>query len=371
MSIPTTQKAVVIEGAVPVVKEGLPVPEIPEGCVLVKVEAAAGNPTDWKHIAYGIGPQGSILGCDLAGTIVKFGPNTSSEKFRVGDTVYGFVHGASVKYPENGAFAEYARAKLDLLYKGNLIHESGNSIPMGAVTTFEGAASLPVSLTTAGMILYHNLKAKLDWNPSEPTYDFPLLIWGGATAVGIQLIQLAKQTKTHSKILVVASNKHEAFLKNLGVDQLFDYHDADVIDQIKSSYPDILHVVDGVSEQNTLRQCYKVTSDQSPATVVQLTNMTVASIPESERKSNVAIDGTLLYLAANSEVPFGSVTIPANPEYAKAASKFIAFINSHVEAGEIQHMPIHVFPNGLADVPELTNGIKEGKNSGVKYVTRL
>ncbi|QID81389.1 hypothetical protein GRS66_003765 [Saccharomyces pastorianus] len=74
-------KAVVIEDGKAVVKEGVPIPELEQGFVLIKTLAVAGNPTDWAHIDYKVGPQGSILGCDAAGQIVKLGPAVDPKDF--------------------------------------------------------------------------------------------------------------------------------------------------------------------------------------------------------------------------------------------------------------------------------------------------
>lgn len=71
-SIPETMKAVVIENGKAVVKQDIPIPELEEGFVLIKTVAVAGNPTDWKHIDFKIGPQGALLGCDAASQIVSW-----------------------------------------------------------------------------------------------------------------------------------------------------------------------------------------------------------------------------------------------------------------------------------------------------------
>ncbi|KAG0675320.1 hypothetical protein C6P41_002271 [Kluyveromyces marxianus] len=371
MSIPTTQKAVLIEGNAPVVKTGVPVPELTEGTVLIKVEAVAGNPTDWKHIAYKIGPEGSILGCDVAGTIVKFGPNTSSDNLKVGDTVYTLLHGASVRHPENGGFAEYARASPDMLYKADLTHTSENEIPEGTVKHFETAASLGVSLTTAGVALSFHLGNKLLWNPPTPQHDHPILIWGGAAAVGQQLIQVAKKLNAYTKIITVASKGKEELLKSYGADDVYDYKDPDVIKKIKFKYTNIRHAIDGISNQDSFVQTYRTLAEEGDVTLLHLTMLSMRDIPEAERRDNVKIEGALLYLAFGTDVPFGAITVPAVPAYKPSTTGFIKFIAPHVQDGSIRHIPIKVFPNGLDDVPALTQGIKEGKNQGVKFVARL
>ena len=193
MSLPATMKAVIIEGTEPVLKDGIHVPLLEDEELLIKVIAAAGNPTDWKHIDFKFGPQGAILGCDVAGEIIALGPMVDANKFAIGDSVYGFVHGASVRYPENGGFAEYCKLDSLSVFKTDLTLSDKDYIPEGVVKNFESAASLPISLETAGVVLNYHLANNLEWEPSKPQHDFPLLIWGGATGVGQHLIQLVKK----------------------------------------------------------------------------------------------------------------------------------------------------------------------------------
>ena len=58
------------------------------------------------------GKPGSIVGCDMSGTVVKLGKNVSN--FKLGDHVVTTRHGSA--YPDEGAFAEYAKAPADLLW---------------------------------------------------------------------------------------------------------------------------------------------------------------------------------------------------------------------------------------------------------------
>ena len=364
-------KAVVIDGDQPVVKE-VPLPPLEDGSFLVKAKAVAGNPTDWKHIAYKIGPQGSILGCDVAGDIVKLGPNVDASKFKVGDKVFGFVHGASVRLPTNGAFAEYVSMDSKLAYHcpPHATLSGKESIPEGPVSSYEGCVTLPVSLTTAGVALTHNLGNKLEWEPKEAQHDFPILLWGGATAIGQPLIQLAKKLHGYSKIVVVASRKHEAQLKAYGADELFDYHDADVIDQIKAKYPNIQHLIDCVSNPQTIQQVYKCASDSKPATVLQLVTFSIKDIKPEDRRDNVKSIGTLLYVAAGHDVPFGTMTLPKDLVYREDTAKFIHFINPKLQSGDIHHIPVKIY-HGLEGAVQITDDIKNDRNSGEKLVSVL
>ncbi|CEP61828.1 uncharacterized protein LALA0_S04e01640g [Lachancea lanzarotensis] len=367
--VPRVMKAIVVDGDKAVLKENVPVPKASGTQVLVKVKAVAGNPTDWKHVDYKIAPQGSILGCDVAGVVVELGPDVDQSRFSVGDAAVGFVHGGSVKFPENGGHAEYALLDSVLSYKLDLSSNTSKTIPEGPVKTFEAAASLPVSLLTADVVLTYHLGNKLEWEPKNPQHDYPILIWGGATAVGQWLIQLAKQLNGYSKIVVVASKKHTPLLTHYGADEVFDYHDDDVIEQITKKYGGFKALVDGVSSPSTFKQLYKLAAEG--ATIVPLMLYSEKDIPESERKKDIKIDGALLYLASGHEVPFGSITIPANPEYKVEVARFIKFSEQRLKDGKLHHIAIRNYEGGLKAVPQILDDIKNGVNSGEKLVASL
>ncbi|KAL6946565.1 hypothetical protein ACO0RG_000720 [Hanseniaspora osmophila] len=352
MSIPKTMKAIVVEGDQAVLKNNVPVPQIGPKDLLVKVKAAAGNPTDWKHITFKIGPQGSIVGCDASGEVVEVGAEVDSSKFKKGDTVTAVVHGCSVLHPDNGAFAEYCRASSFTSVKiDNLTSSTAGTIPAGQrITNFESAAALPVSLYTALLTLAHNFQTNIDFEkvPSTPQHNFPLLVWGGATGFGQYIIQVAKLVNAYSKIIVVASKKHGSLLRSFGADELFDYHDSDVLDQISKKYPDLVHLVDGVSNEETFKQTYQLASknEQHKATVVNLMNFTedlgilrglsftsvkidnltsstAGTIPAGQRITNfesaaalpVSLYTALLTLAHNFQTNIDFEKVPSTPQH--------------------------------------------------------
>ncbi|CCH61047.1 hypothetical protein TBLA_0D05550 [Henningerozyma blattae CBS 6284] len=373
VSIPTAMKAIRVRGSKAVLESNVPLPEIEDGYFLIKVIAVAANPTDWKHVTYKIAPQGAISGCDCVGEIVKFGQNVDTTKFSIGDKVYGFIHGGSVRMPTNGAFAEYAsmdsqvayRAPKDLKISGKL------SIPEGPCNTLESLATLPVSLGTAGLVLTDSFKIKMEWEPAKVQKDEPVLIWGGATAVGEMIIQLSKKMNAFSTVIVVASKKHEKKLKEYGADVLFDYHDSDVINQITKKYPNIRYLIDCVSNRSTIQQVYSCASLTEPATVLNLVGLTDKDIDEKIRRIDVKMITTLMYCVLGHPVPFLSFTLPADPAYREAGIKFYHWIEPKVSSGEIRHIPVKIYPNGLESIPEMLNDLETGKVSGEKLVTVL
>ncbi|SMN18389.1 similar to Saccharomyces cerevisiae YNL134C Putative protein of unknown function with similarity to dehydrogenases from other model organisms [Maudiozyma saulgeensis] len=370
MSLPTTMKAVVIEGKAPVIKT-VPLPNLPKGYLLIKPKAVAGNPTDWKHIEFGMGPQGSLVGCDIAGEIVQLADGVDSKEFHVGDYVYGFIHGASVRTPDNGAFAEYVALDSQLSFHTPAdIHFSGkNNIPEGAINTFEGAATIPCSWTTAGVTLFYHFNKKYEWEATKPQEDSPLLVWGAATALGQPMIQLAKKYNCFSKIIAVASKKHEKQLKEYGADEIFDYHDADVIQQIKAKYPNITTLLDCVSSETTLNQTYQCASETSKATVMNYMGLTIDAIKPEFKRENVDVTSTIIYLSLGYDVPlFGSV-IPKDDAYRAHVVEFIKQINPHFLKGEFHHIPVKVYQNGLEGAVQIVKDIQAGKTSGEKFVS--
>ncbi|CAI4058911.1 hypothetical protein SUVZ_04G0010 [Saccharomyces uvarum] len=372
-SIPKTMKAVVIEDGKAVVKEGVPIPELEDGFVLIKTVAVAGNLTDCEHIDYKIGPQSSILGCDATGQIVKLGPGVDCKRFAIGDYISGFIHGSSVRFPSNGAFAEYSAVSAGIAYKlSNDIRLCGkDSLPEGPVKSLEGAVTIPVSLTTAGLVLTYNLGLNMEWKPSVSQRSHPVLIWGGATAVGQLLIQLTKKLNGFTKIIVVASQKHEKQLKEYGADELFDYHDVDVVEQIKKKYNNIPYLVDCFANVDTLQQVYRIAADKLDATVIELNTLTVEDVKEEYRRQNVTISKTSLYAVGGHKVPFGKFTFLADLECKRAAIRFVEFISPKVDDGEIHHIPVKVYKKGLYDIPQVLDDIRNNKNYGKKLVAVL
>lgn len=71
--------------------QDVPMPQVRDEWVLVKVKAVALNPADHKGIDYGGANVGSRLGCDYAGVVEEVG--SAVTKFKKGDRIAGAVRG--------------------------------------------------------------------------------------------------------------------------------------------------------------------------------------------------------------------------------------------------------------------------------------
>jgi L-iditol 2-dehydrogenase len=125
-------RAAVYRGAGRVVVEQVPVPQIGEGEVLIRVAACGICGTDLKKIQNGFVAAPQIFGHEVAGTVVAAGPNV--KRWKPGDRVVSFHHvpcqacfycqrrlysqcpaykqvGLTAGFdPNGGGFAEYVRA---------------------------------------------------------------------------------------------------------------------------------------------------------------------------------------------------------------------------------------------------------------------
>jgi len=208
----------------------------------LEVEAAAQNPTDWKHLKFKLAGPGKVLGCDIAGTIVD-----AKDKSLIGKRVFASPNVINLKVAAavhggyeigNGAYQEYVKADAAL------------TISLPDNTPFDAAATLPLASQTAALLIFQQLGFPF---PGQGKRDIPFLVWGGASSVGMYAIQLA--SLSGATVIATASKDNHDLLKSLGAKYTFDYKDGDVVEQIKKvSNGGVEYGVDCVSEAKTVGQ---------------------------------------------------------------------------------------------------------------------
>ncbi|KAK1996600.1 GroES-like protein [Colletotrichum falcatum] len=205
----------------PKVLRNVPVPELVDGEVVVKVLYSGVNPADIKHGAL-LGVRPAVMGYDFCGRVAQAPPGS---RFEVGDLVAGFTPtgvGRPLKY---GAHQEFLSCPEGLAYK----------VPANLPPTH--AASLTTVVSTAADGLYTAFGLPL---PGEKpaagagSGPGPLLIWGASTSVGMSMLQLARASGA-SPIFVTASPKRHELLKRLGATHCFDYGAPDVVSRIRAA----------------------------------------------------------------------------------------------------------------------------------------
>jgi threonine dehydrogenase-like Zn-dependent dehydrogenase len=186
---------------------------------LLRVEYSGINPADIKHA--GIGLHSSVAGYDIAGEVLEVAPGSP---FKPGDKIFG-INGVGRGRPmAMGAHQDYAIAASNFWHR----------VPPEGSLNLSQAATLPVMTMTAADGLFNILGLAFQEVGIQGSESQSLLIWGGASTVGLAAVQLAKAAG-HGPIFVTASTKNHDTLKSLGADYCFDYKDADVVEQIKNA----------------------------------------------------------------------------------------------------------------------------------------
>ncbi|KAG5749280.1 hypothetical protein H9Q70_008075 [Fusarium xylarioides] len=181
-----------------------PYPEPKDDEIIIENRAVALNPVDsaQQRLGPSIFPWlkfPAILGCDVTGRITAIGSGIT--KYKVGDRVIGY---------NMGTFQEYVPVK------EYLCAELPDNVG------FAETAVLPLCLSVAVKTLFHPDYLALDLPTTETKANGKIiLIWGGSTSVGCNLIQLAKAAGF--EVMTTASPKNFDYLKKLGASQTFDY----------------------------------------------------------------------------------------------------------------------------------------------------
>ncbi|MGM0125556.1 hypothetical protein IGI37_002955 [Enterococcus sp. AZ194] len=191
----------------------IPVPEITEDQVLIKVKVAAVNPLEILNITGAVKliqdyKMPLTLGNELTGVIEKIGSNVKG--FSIGEAVY-----SRLPIEQIGAFAEYVAVNVDAIW------------PLPKHLTFATGAAVPLTGLTAYQGLHEELEAKAGQT---------LFIPGGSGSFGQMAIPLAKEMG----LTVIVSGNPEAKERSLalGADKYINYKE--------ENYWEILEPVDFV-----------------------------------------------------------------------------------------------------------------------------
>ncbi|GJI60266.1 oxidoreductase [Bacillus altitudinis] len=193
----------------------IPIPEIADNEVLVKVKAAAVNPLEMLIIT------GSVkliqdyefpltLGNELTGVIEKVGKNVT--EFQVGDAIY-----TRLPLEKIGAFAEYAAI------------DAAAISPMPKNLSYVEAAAAPL----AGLTAYQGLHEELEAQSGKSVF-----IPGGSGSFGQMAVPIAKAMGLN--VIVSGSSEARERILEMGASQYLDYRTEDYVELL----PNVDYVID-------------------------------------------------------------------------------------------------------------------------------
>src|SRR5215475_1876546 len=180
------------------VEETVAQPQPRRGELLVRVYAAGVTPTEllWYPTTHGKNGERrsrAVPGHEFSGVIAAVGEDTIG--FDIGQEVYGMNDWFS-----DGAMAEYCITQPTSVAQKppSLTHVEAASVPIGALTAWQGLFD----------------RARLQAGEH-------VLVHGGAGAVGVFAIQLARLHGAH--VTATTSARNLAFVSQLGAEQVIDY----------------------------------------------------------------------------------------------------------------------------------------------------
>jgi NADPH:quinone reductase-like Zn-dependent oxidoreductase len=192
--------------------------------VVVRVRAIAVNPIDGMpgflyRVVLPWLTFPAVVGSDVAGEVVEVG--TGVTRLRPGDRVLGHAFGVekSQNRAAEGAFQHYVV----------LMQHMVSPIPDSL--SFEQAAVLPLTLSTAATGMFQRDHLGLAMPGADPD-DRPetVLVWGGATSVGTNAIQLARNAGY--RVVATASPRNFDYVRSLGAAEVVDRRSRTAVDEI-------------------------------------------------------------------------------------------------------------------------------------------
>jgi len=262
--------------------------------VLIKVEATDSNPKDWKVCLRGseavyileidLDKAAAVMtinqGDDIAGVVARVG--ASVHDFKPGDRVAAFHR----MFAESGSYAEYA------------IAPAGTTFHLPPHVSFEAGATLPLASMTAALALYQHLELPTPWNPVPKGREFPVLIYGGSSAVGAFALKFAKLSNLNPVITVAGSGVE--FVKSLhAADYVVDYREGQVPATIKEILDGkqlkLMHAFDAICEHDSWKHILDVLAKTEPA--VAKFNMVDPPEPMPEWPAGVEFSRTFVATA--------------------------------------------------------------------------
>ena len=156
-----------------------------------------------------------------------------------------------------------------------------------------------------------------------------ILIWAASTNVGIHSIQLSKILAPHRPIYAVASASHHDFLRSLGADRMYDYHDTGVEATIfDASAGSIKSAIDGISEGDSTKRvaaCMaNVENDQQKGHIVRM-------LPPRGVPANVTADWIVSYTVLGEPFTFLFKSYPAMPDDRRMGSNVFKSLPKWIE----------------------------------------
>lgn len=230
---------------------------------------------------------------------------------------------------------------------------------------FQGA-TIPLAAMTAALGLYQRLGLPPPWRPA--TEPLPLIIYGGAGAVGSYAVKLAQASNIHPLIVIAGNSIQyvESLINREKGDAIIDYRvgEQGFIDGVQkvlsdSGLPEVKYAYDAITGHNSFQNISKLLAKNSRLCLV-LPNLDFSSIPGYIETSQSAVASIFQKNGEgkkNLDQDFGFV--------------YFRWFGKALKEGILTPHPFDVVPGGLQGVERGLNDLKAGKNRASKYIFEI
>lgn len=185
--------------------------------------------------------------------------------------------------------------------------------------------------------------------------------------------------------MTACSPHHFDLVRCYGADHVFDYHDHDIVEQVKRAVSDLRYVFDTIGNETssvtasqaisehggtlcTVRPGKDFTKDVSPQTRVKDVLVWTAFLKDHQYKE--------FHYPVRTNSPLYSLCVITNDDKAneddhKLAGLFCEKLPEYIESGVLKPNKPKVYSGGLDDVPKGFQEYRDGKISGYKIVYQL
>ncbi|KAF3035277.1 hypothetical protein E8E11_005099 [Didymella keratinophila] len=333
--MPNMKEAIIAKGLKTTIQD-VAIPEPQPDQVVIQVVVSGSNPKDWK-IPELVPDYNANSGDDIAGIVHSVGSNVW--EFKKGDRVASFHE----MMTPGGSFAEYA------------VGWQHTTFHLPKELSFEDAATIPLAAMTAALGMHQRLGLPDPWTPA--TSPTPLVVYGGAAAVGAYAIKLANLANIHP--IIAVAGRGEKFVEGLidrsKGDAIVDYRKGNeaVVQGIKDALKGqkLWYAFDATSEHGSYTNIVQVLEPEGHLTVV-LPGKKYEGVPESVKLTTTNVG------ASHKD----------DKDYAYIMFRYFA---RGLAEGFFKPHPYEVIPGGLEGVQKGLENLRDGKASGVKYVFRI
>lgn len=222
---------------------------------------------------------------------------------------------------------------------------------------------------TAALGLYQRMRLPPPWNPA--THSIPLIIYGGAGAVGSFAIKLAQKSNLHPLIVVAGNSQEyvESLISREKGDTIVDYRDGDeavvagiqrALRETGSGSAEARYAYDAITEHNSWRNLSRVLGKDSQLCLV-LPQLDFSSVPKYIETHQSAVAS--IFKRADA--------LTGGHENTDAGFVYFQLFARALGDGWFTGHPYQVVAGGLNGVERGLLDLRAGKNKASKYIFKI